>query len=96
MFYRNNYFSKGNIVVLSQDDWFRYFADRKSVYVPLTGTHPTVYEGQKLKYIFMDRVAGAGNSAFLHSYPELESATRNLNCRMYTDERVDIYRVPCS
>ena len=90
--YRKKYFSKGGVVVLTQDGYFRYFKNRKSVYIPFTGNYPTPYLGQSLNYIFVDKIASGSNNDFLARHPELKTITDNQDLLVYSDDRVSIFK----
>jgi hypothetical protein len=93
--FRDKHLTKGEVVVLSQDDWLRYFAVRPDVYLPLIGTLPTYYRGQQLKRIVVDKGYSGANFLFFQQFPELEPIVKSERCRIASNSRFDVFRVPC-
>lgn len=93
--FRDRHLTRGEVVVLSQDDWLRYFVVRSDVYLPLIGTLPTYYRGEPLKRIVVDKQHSGANFLFFQQFPELEPVVKSEKCRIASNSRFDVFSVPC-
>lgn len=92
---KRRYFDQGDVLMLSQDDWLRYFADSRDIYLPLIGTLPTPYSGQALRFIIVDKIAAGMNDQFYKAQPTIARLVATTQCLQFSNERYDVYALPC-
>ena len=93
--YRKKFLLPGSVLVLTQDDWFRYVSDKKNIFIPLIGLLPTYYKGETVNRIIVDRDYSAANSMVTDNYPKIKEAIQNPKCLEYSDKRIEVYKAAC-
>ena len=94
---RGAFLGQGRTLVLTVDDWLRFYRSGHDDWFPLIMYYPVAYDGGTPDFVMVDRRYPTATQDFLQRFPNVGAmiAPPSRWCTAFTDERFTVYARRC-